>query len=79
MRIEVRSPYDGTLAGSVEASGADDDVDRSLAAAYELFRDRGGWLTPGRRIELRWSSPPRRWRSRPPARAASRSRIPGWR
>ena len=51
MRIEVRSPYDNSHVGSVEASDAT-DVERSLATAYSLFRDRRNWLTPTQRIKI---------------------------
>jgi acyl-CoA reductase-like NAD-dependent aldehyde dehydrogenase len=51
MRIEVRSPYDRSYVGSVEASGAA-DVERSLATAHALFRDRRSWLTPKQRIDV---------------------------
>ena len=51
MRIEVRSPYDSSHVGSVEASDAT-DVERSLATAYALFRDRRNWLTPTQRIKI---------------------------
>lgn len=49
--IEVRSPYDGAPVGSVPCSGPE-EVERALGTAYRLFRDRAGWLSPARRIEI---------------------------
>ncbi|MFQ8432079.1 aldehyde dehydrogenase family protein [Amaricoccus sp. W119] len=49
--IEVRSPYDGAPVGSVPCSGPE-AVERALGTAYRLFRDRAGWLSPARRIEI---------------------------
>ncbi|MBN8848619.1 MULTISPECIES: aldehyde dehydrogenase [unclassified Sphingomonas] len=40
-RIEVRSPYDGSLTGSVP-SAVEEDIDRAVAAAREAF-DTGPW------------------------------------
>ena len=51
MKIEVRSPYDGSLIGSVEATGSA-GAERALQTAYGLFRDRRTWLQPSRRIEI---------------------------
>lgn len=51
MRIKVRSPYDGSHVGSVEGGGAA-EVERALATAHALFRDRRNWLPPKRRIEI---------------------------
>jgi acyl-CoA reductase-like NAD-dependent aldehyde dehydrogenase len=48
---EVRSPFDGSLLGTVDAGGMD-AVETALATAYALFRDRSRWLTPARRIEI---------------------------
>ena len=41
--LEVKSPFDGSVVGTVSVSDAD-DVERALATAYRLFRDRRGWL-----------------------------------
>lgn len=49
--IEVRSPYDGTPVGSVPRTGPE-GIERALDTAWRLYRDRGGWLSPARRIEI---------------------------
>jgi acyl-CoA reductase-like NAD-dependent aldehyde dehydrogenase len=51
LSLEVRSPFDGALVGSVPLTGRD-GVERALDTAYRLFRNRGGWLPPRRRIEM---------------------------
>ena len=49
--VEVRSPWDGSVLGTVEqADGA--AVEQAMAAADALFRNRDEWLTPARRIEI---------------------------
>ena len=49
--LEVFAPYDGSLIGEVVAAdGA--ALDKALATAYALFRNRDGWLHPSRRIEI---------------------------
>ena len=49
--MEIRSPYDGAVLGNVALSDAA-GIERALATAYALFRDRSAWLTPARRIEI---------------------------
>ena len=51
MELAVRSPFDGAPVGSVPLAGRE-AVDRALAVAYSLFRDRKGWLPPLRRVEV---------------------------
>lgn len=48
---EVRAPYDGSVIATVDYVGAE-AVERALAAAHGLFRDRSKWLAPARRIEI---------------------------
>jgi acyl-CoA reductase-like NAD-dependent aldehyde dehydrogenase len=48
---EVRAPFDGSLLGTVELADAA-AVERALATAYALFRDRRGWLPVPRRLEI---------------------------
>ena len=50
-RKEIRSPYDGSLIAAVDWADAA-AVERALATSHALFRDRKGWLTPARRIEI---------------------------
>jgi acyl-CoA reductase-like NAD-dependent aldehyde dehydrogenase len=50
-RHEVRAPYDGSLLGTVDHAGAD-AVEKAIATAYALFRDRRNWLGPAKRIEI---------------------------
>jgi acyl-CoA reductase-like NAD-dependent aldehyde dehydrogenase len=50
-RQDVRAPFDGSVIGSVEYVGAD-EVDAALATAHALYRNRTGWLTPARRVEI---------------------------
>ena len=50
-RQEVRAPYDGSVIGSVDYVGAG-EVDAALATAHALYRNRPGWLTPARRVEI---------------------------
>ena len=48
---EVSAPYDGTLLATVDAADGG-VVERALATAYGLYRNRDAWLTPARRIEI---------------------------
>ena len=48
---EVRAPFDGAVIASVDYAGRD-EVERALATAHALFRDRAAWLTPSRRVEI---------------------------
>lgn len=48
---EVFAPFDRTLLATVEQVDAT-GLERALAAADALFRDRDGWLPPARRIEI---------------------------
>ena len=48
---EVRAAYDDALIATLDVAGHD-AVERALATGYALFRDRAGWLTPARRIEI---------------------------
>ena len=50
-RHEVRSPYDGSVIGSVDLAGTE-TVESSLASAYALYRDRDAWLPPAQRIAI---------------------------
>ncbi len=47
----VRAPFDGALIATVVTAG-EQEVERALATAYALFRDRDAWLAPSRRIEI---------------------------
>lgn len=49
--IEVRSPFDGAPVGQVNAASAD-DVERALATAHALFRNRRQWLSKQKRIAI---------------------------
>lgn len=49
--LEVNAPYDGEHLGTVETAGWD-ALDHALETAHRLYRDRRGWLTPERRVEL---------------------------
>ena len=49
--LEVDAPYDGSVIGEVERGGAD-VVDRALATAHGLYRDRDVWIPTPRRIEI---------------------------
>ncbi len=48
---EVFAPYDGSLIATVEQAGSE-AIEKALETAYRLFRDRDGWLSPARRIEI---------------------------
>jgi acyl-CoA reductase-like NAD-dependent aldehyde dehydrogenase len=48
---EVHAPFDGALLGTVEMGDAA-TVERALATAHALYRDRSKWLTPAKRIEI---------------------------
>jgi acyl-CoA reductase-like NAD-dependent aldehyde dehydrogenase len=50
-RMDVRSPFDGSVIGSVDLAGAD-VVEASLEAAHRLFRNRDAWLPPAERIAI---------------------------
>lgn len=49
--LDVRSSFDGLRVGAVTLT-CTDGVERALATAYRLFRDRSGWLPVPRRIEV---------------------------
>ncbi len=49
--MDVRAPYDRSLIATVERGGPQ-VVEKALDTAYRLFRDRDGWLSPARRIEI---------------------------
>ena len=51
VRVDVRSPYDARLLGSV-AKAERRVVDDALAIAYRLYRNRSGWLPAWKRIEI---------------------------
>jgi acyl-CoA reductase-like NAD-dependent aldehyde dehydrogenase len=48
---EVRSPFDGTLIATVEQADRA-AVEKAMATAYSLFRDRDAWLKPSQRIAI---------------------------
>jgi acyl-CoA reductase-like NAD-dependent aldehyde dehydrogenase len=50
-KIEVTSPFDGKVVGSVDAAGAD-SVEKALSTAYALFKDRKRWLPKSDRIQI---------------------------
>ena len=49
--VEVRSPFDGAHVGQVAAS-SEQDIERALATAHSLFRDRRQWLPKQQRIAI---------------------------
>jgi len=49
--IDVDAPWDGSVIATVETAGAD-TVERALATAHGLFRDRDAWLPVPRRIDI---------------------------
>jgi acyl-CoA reductase-like NAD-dependent aldehyde dehydrogenase len=49
--IEVFAPFDRTLIATVACAGQA-GIERALQTAYDLFRDRDGWLSPARRIQI---------------------------
>jgi acyl-CoA reductase-like NAD-dependent aldehyde dehydrogenase len=50
-RVEVRAPYDGSLIATLDPGDAS-AVETALECAAALYRDRDGWLSPGRRVEI---------------------------
>lgn len=50
-QVEVTAPFDGAPIATVEQADRG-GVQRALATAESLFRDRDAWLSPGRRIEI---------------------------
>lgn len=51
VKVEVRSPYNGTLLGTV-TKAEKRVVEEALATAYGLYRNRAGWLPVWKRIEI---------------------------
>ncbi len=49
--LRVDAPFDGRVLAEVETGGAD-VVERALATAHALYRDRDAWLRAPRRIEI---------------------------
>jgi acyl-CoA reductase-like NAD-dependent aldehyde dehydrogenase len=41
--LEIKSPFDGAVVGTVSVSAAE-DIERALATAHRLFKNRRGWL-----------------------------------
>lgn len=50
-RVTVEAPWDRAPIAEVETTGAA-GVEQALTTAYRLFRDRAGWLSVPRRIEI---------------------------
>ena len=48
---EVRSPYDGAVVGSVTLASAE-AANAAMDVAHNLFRDKRGWLSPAKRIDI---------------------------
>ena len=49
--ISVTAPFDGSDISSVP-NATQQDVENALATAHALYRDRDGWLSKPRRIEI---------------------------
>ncbi len=49
--IEVTSPYDNSLLGTVSTGGAD-HAEAALTSAYSLFRDRSNWIPIPERVAI---------------------------
>ncbi|MCH6572833.1 MAG: aldehyde dehydrogenase family protein, partial [Proteobacteria bacterium] len=49
--LTVCSPFDNKAIATVERGGQE-AAERAMATAYALYRDRDGWLSPARRIEI---------------------------
>ena len=49
--VEITSPYDGSVVGSVERID-EEGADRALNNASELFNDRSRWLPVHERVEV---------------------------
>lgn len=49
--LEVRSPYDNKLLGTLDSIGSE-GANQALANAAELFADKSAWLPAGLRIEI---------------------------
>ena len=49
--ITVTAPFDGSVISSVP-DATQQDVDKALATAHALYRDRPGWIPKPRRIEI---------------------------
>jgi len=50
-RLEVQAPFDRSPIAQVETEDAE-GVERALATAHRLYRDRVGWLPAHRRVEI---------------------------
>ncbi len=50
-RLEVTSPFDGSVLATVDTGGAE-HVETALSTAYRLFRDRSGWLAIPERVAI---------------------------
>ena len=49
--LEVFAPYDNSLIATMQTADKA-VVDKALKTAYELYRDRDGWLKPSKRIAI---------------------------
>lgn len=50
-KLEVTSPFDGSVLATVDTGGAE-HVETALSTAYRLFRDRSGWLAIPERVAI---------------------------
>ncbi|MCZ6687665.1 MAG: aldehyde dehydrogenase family protein, partial [Gammaproteobacteria bacterium] len=49
--LTVNAPFDNQAIATVERGGRQ-AVEQAMATAYSLYRNRDGWLSPARRIEI---------------------------
>ncbi len=49
--VPVDAPFDGSVIAEIE-TGDEEVVERALATAYGLYRDRDAWLSAPRRLEI---------------------------
>lgn len=75
--VSVTAPYDDTHIATI-ATGDSSTVDKALATAERLYKDRKAWLPIYRRVEIlekpkkSWPGAPKSWPSRRRVRAVSR-------
>lgn len=50
-KIDVTAPFDGALIATIE-TGGNEAVDKALATAHALYRDKKNWLTAEQRIKV---------------------------
>jgi len=50
-KLEVKAPFDGSLIATVDQAG-EEAVEQALQTAFDLFKNRDGWIIASERIDI---------------------------